>query len=108
VIRSSQFAAIPLPGLRIEHRFYIVWHSERRFTDDVESFGTACHGRMACEEAWASAREGCAVAFSSTSRDDSLEAASIGVLQMVCSASRIQFASQRCLPSNDLRMQLAA
>lgn len=50
-LKSGEFATITLPGLRIERRFYIVWHAERRLTAGVERFRTACHEWMAREEA---------------------------------------------------------
>ena len=50
-LKSGELAIIPLPGLRIERRFYIVWHAERRLTAGVERFRTACHDWMRQEEA---------------------------------------------------------
>lgn len=49
-LKSGEFAAIALPGLCIERRFYIVWHAERRLTAGVERFRTACHEWMTQEE----------------------------------------------------------
>lgn len=54
-LKSGELAIIPLPGLRIERRFYIVWHAERRLTAGIERFRTACHEWMKQEE---SAAEG--------------------------------------------------
>ena len=50
-LQSGEFAPIALPGLRIERRFYIVRHAERRLTAGVERFRTACHEWMKNEEA---------------------------------------------------------
>lgn len=50
-LKSGEFATITLPGLRIERRFYIVWHAERRLTAGVERFRSACHDWMTHEEA---------------------------------------------------------
>ncbi|MBM5572654.1 MULTISPECIES: LysR family transcriptional regulator [Deefgea] len=45
-LERGEFAAIPLPNIPMERRFYIVWHAEKRLTAGAERLRTACHAMM--------------------------------------------------------------
>jgi len=42
-LERGEFAAIALPNIPMERRFYIVWHAEKRLTAGAERLRTACH-----------------------------------------------------------------
>ena len=50
-LESGEFAAITLPGVTLERRFYIVWHAERKLTAGAQRLRTACHEWMRSEDA---------------------------------------------------------
>jgi DNA-binding transcriptional LysR family regulator len=45
-LERGEFAAIPLPNIPMERRFYIVWHAEKRLTAGAERLRMACHAIM--------------------------------------------------------------
>ena len=50
-LKSGEFAVIPLSGVALERRFYIVWHAEKRLTAGAERLRAACRRWLAQEEA---------------------------------------------------------
>ena len=58
-IEAGEFATIELPGVRLERRFFIVWHAERQLTHGALRLRDACRELMQRESAGA----GCAAAL---------------------------------------------
>lgn len=52
-LESGEFAAITLPGVKLERRFYIVWHAERTLTSGAERLRDACRAWLQREQAGA-------------------------------------------------------
>ena len=48
-LESGEFATIPVPGIKLERHFYIVWHKEKHLTAGAERLRTACQHWMARE-----------------------------------------------------------
>jgi DNA-binding transcriptional LysR family regulator len=50
-LASGEFAEIPVEGVNLERRFYMVWHGEKRMTAGAERLLNACRQLMQQEEA---------------------------------------------------------
>jgi DNA-binding transcriptional LysR family regulator len=50
-LASGEFAAIAVPAVTLERRFYLVWHAERRLTAGAQRLRDACRQLMAQEDA---------------------------------------------------------